>query len=161
VDLSGEFDRQFHGDLLLFAMERLTDLGYPPAALTEAAVGDILDATREDMRRRYADKQRAILERLARLENLLADPERWWNRDAAHAEALARFHAFAESIRRNFGPDSPGQARLDDPGHWADWRRRQVAAILGLPAQRGTWAQALARLAPSPTGGGRGEREQR
>ena len=161
VDLSGEFDRQFHGDVLLFAMERLADLGYPAAPLTEAAVVDVLDATREDMGRRYADKQRAILDRLARLESLLADPERWWNLDAAHAEALARFHAFAENIRRNFGPDSPCQARLEESGHWADWRRRQVAALLGLPAQRGTWTQALARLAPSPTGGGRGERERR
>jgi len=161
VDLSGEFDRQFHGDVLLFAMERLADLGYPAVPLTEAAVGEVLDATREDMGRRYADKQHAILDRLARLENLLADPDHWWNRDTAHAEALARFHAFAENIRRNFGPHSPCQARLDEPGHWADWRRRQVAAILGLPTQRGTWELALARLAPSPTGGGRGERERR
>jgi len=37
-------------------------------------------------------------------------------------------------------------ARLEAPGHWADWRRRQVAAVLGLPAQRRTWAEALARL---------------
>ncbi|HNF89682.1 MAG TPA: hypothetical protein PLL19_10145, partial [Thiobacillaceae bacterium] len=66
-----------------------------------------------------------------------------------------------ENIRRNFGPDSPCQARLEEPGHWADWRRRQVAALLGLPAQRGTWTQALARLAPSPTGGGREEGERR
>jgi hypothetical protein len=161
VDLSGEFDRQFHGDVLLFAMERLADLGYPAVPLTEAAVGEALDATREDMGRRYADKQRAILDRLARLESLLTDPDHWWNQDTAHADALACFHAFAENIRRNFGPHSPCQARLDEPGHWADWRRRQVAAILGLPAQRGTWTQALARLAPSPTGGGREERERR
>lgn len=146
VDLSGEFDRQFHGDVLLFAMERLAALGYPAPAPPEALVCEVLDATREDMRRRYAEKQRVILERLARLEGLLADPEHWWNRDVAHAEALARFHTFAENIRRNFGPGSPGQARLDEPGHWADWRRRQVAAILDLPAQRGTWAEALARL---------------
>ncbi len=146
VDLSDEFDRQFHGDVLLFAMERLTDLGYPAVPLTEAVVGEVLDATREDMGRRYADKQRAILARLADLESLLADPRHWWNRDAVHGEALACFHAFAENIRRNFGPDSPCQVRLEEPGHWADWRRRQVAAVLGLPAQRRTWAEALARL---------------
>ena len=161
VDLSDEFERQFHGDVLLFAMERLATQGYPAATPAEAAVAEALDATREDMGRRYADKQHAILERLARLESLLADPDHWWNRDAAHGEALARFHAFAANIRRNFGPDSPCQARLEDPGRWADWRRRQVAAIRGLPQHRQAWTQALARLAPSPAEGGRGERERR
>ncbi|KAF0101957.1 MAG: hypothetical protein FD187_108 [bacterium] len=146
VDLSDEFERQFHGDVLLFAMEHLTALGYPAATLTAAVAGEALDVSREDLRRRYADKQGAILERLARLESLLAEPEHWWNRDAADAAALACFHTFAANIRRNFGPDSPCQARLDDPGHRADWRRRQVAAILGLLAQRGTWLEALSRL---------------
>ncbi len=154
VDLSDEFARQFHGDVLLFAMERLTALGYPAATLTAAVVGEALDASREDLRRRYADKQAAILERLARLQSLLAEPRHWWNLDAADAGALACFHTFAANIRRNFAPDSPCQARLDDPGQRADWRRRQVAAILGLPVQRGTWTQALALLAPSPPGEG-------
>ena len=62
------------------------------------------------------------------------------------AAALACFPTFAANIRRNFGPDSPCQARLDDPGHRADWHRRQMAAILGLLAQRGTWLEALSRL---------------
>ncbi len=146
VDLSDEFERQFHGDVLLFAMERLTALGYPAAALTAAVVGEALDASREDLRRRYADQQAAILERLARLQSLLADPRHWWNRDADAAAALACFHSFAANIRRNFAPDSPCQARLDAPGQRADWRRRQVAAILGLPVQRGTWLETLSRL---------------
>lgn len=147
VDLSDEFDRQFHGDVLLFAMERLTALGYPDEPLTESTVTAVLDEVRADLGRRYGDRQAAILERLARLEALLGAPAHWWNQKEEHAASVAHFRAFAENIRRNFGPDAPAQRRLDAPEHWAAWRGRQVAAILGLPAQRDTWSQALARLA--------------
>lgn len=146
VDLSDEFERQFHGDVLLFAMERLTALGYPQAPLAEAAVVAVLDEVRADMRRRYRDKQALILDRLARLETLLEAPAHWWNQGTEHAGAVAHFRAFAANIRRNFGPDAPAQIGLDAPGRWASWRGRQVAAILGLPAHRATWRQALARL---------------
>jgi hypothetical protein len=161
VDLSGEFDRQFHGDVLLFAMERLTALGYPGRPLMEEVAADTLDAMRDEMRQRYRDKQSAILARLAHLQALLDDPAHWWNQAGIQSESLAHFRAFAANIRRNFGPESPCYARLDAPSHWEDWRGRQVAAIRGLHGHRKTWAQALAALAPSPTGGGLGEREPR
>jgi hypothetical protein len=157
VDLSGEFERQFHGDVMLFAMERLTAQGYPaqPLSAHEVAheVAQTLDATRQEMRQRYLDKQGTILARLADLEALLDAPHRWWNRSEAHAGALAHFRAFAANIRRNFGPESPCYARIDAPGKWESWRERQVAAITGLPSQRRTWARALAVLSPSPSRG--------
>lgn len=146
VDLSDEFERQFHGDVLLFAMERLTALGYPGAPITEATVTAVLDQVRADMRRRYRDKQAAMLERLARLEALLDDPDHWWNLGPEHVEAVAHFHAFAANIRRNFGTHAPAQAGLDTPAAWQAWRTRQVAAILGLPEHRRTWVAALKRL---------------
>ncbi len=161
VDLSDEFERQFHGDVLLFAMERLTAQGYPDELPSEAAVVAVLDEVRADMRRRYRDKQAAILDRLVRLEALLDDPARWWNQAQEHAGAVAHFRAFAANIRRNFGTDAPAQVGLYAPGRWEAWRGRQVAALLGLPEHRKAWRCALAVLAPSPTGGGRREREQR
>lgn len=146
VDLSGEFDRQFHGDVMLFAMERLTALGYPGKTLPEDVVTDTLEAMRGELRARYHEKQETILLRLAHLETLLNDPVHWWNRAVEHAEARSRFQAFAANIRHNFGPDSPCYARLDAPGKGADWRDRQAAAITGLHAHRRVWRRALERL---------------
>jgi len=153
VDLSDEFERQFHGDVLLFAMERLTALGYPGETLSETAVTAALNEVRADLRRHYRDKQAAILERLARLEALLDGPGYWWNQGTEHAEAVAHFRAFAANIRRNFGADAPAQLGLDAPGRWEAWRGRQAAAILGLPEHRRTWVRALAILSPSPSTG--------
>ncbi len=148
VDLSDEFERQFHGDVLLFAVERLTARGYPGEALSEAAVTAALDEVGADMRRRYRDERAAILDRLGRLEALLDDPGRWWHASPAHAESVARFRAFAANVRHHFGQDAPAQAGLDAPARRAAWRARQVAAILGLPEHRRAWAAALERLAP-------------
>lgn len=146
VDLCGEFERQFHGDVMLFAMERLTALGYPGKVLPQDVVTATLEAMRGEMRARYREKQETILSRLAHLEVLLNDPVHWWNRAGAHAGTLAQFRAFAANIRRNFGPDSPCYACLDAVGNWENWRARQVAAIIGFHDHRHTWEQALDRL---------------
>ena len=146
VDLCGEFERQFHGDVMLFAMERLSAMGYPAQALAVEVVVDSLNAMHGEMRQRYQAKQAAILARLADLETLLNDPAHWWNEPGSHAEGRAHFHAFAANIRHNFGPDSPCYARIDAPGNWARWRERQAAAIIGFHAHRHTWDQALDRL---------------
>lgn len=146
VDLCGEFERQFHGDVMLFAMEQLTALGYPGQSLSGQAVADTLEAMGKEMRQRYQEKQAAILARLEDLESLLNDPAHWWNQPGGDAEGLAHFHAFAANIRHNFGSDSPCYARIDAPGNWARWRDRQVAAIIGLHDHRRTWGRALDRL---------------
>ncbi|MEW5786610.1 MAG: hypothetical protein AB1899_02025 [Pseudomonadota bacterium] len=152
VDLSDEFERQFHGDVLLFAMERLTARGYPASPLEEATVRTVLADTRADMARRYRDKQAAMLARLARLDSVLDDPGHWWNQNGQHREAVARFRTFADNLARNFGPRALAQALLDDPQRLATWQARQMDAILNLPRHRQTWRQALARLTPPPGG---------
>ncbi|MCP5278980.1 MAG: hypothetical protein H6935_11545 [Thiobacillus sp.] len=146
VDLCGEFERQFHGDVMLFAMERLTALGYPKKPLPGREVADILEAMGKEMRQRYLAKQETILARLEDLESLLSDPSHWWNQATGLEESVAHFRAFAANLRHNFGPDSPCYARIDAPGNRESWRVRQVAAITGLHDHRRTWDQALDRL---------------
>lgn len=146
VDLADEFERQFHGDVMLFTLQRLTDLGYPGVELPPSRVESVLDAVHADMVGRYHAKRQGILAGLDRLETLLQDPAHWWNQDPRHAGAVARFQAFAANIRRNFGGDATAQGVFDDPERWQAWRTRQIDAILGLPRQRHSWNQALADL---------------
>ena len=145
VDLADEFERQFHGDVMLFSLERLTAMGYPAATLSATAVGTVLDEVRADMDQRYRSKQADVLVRLSFLEDLLDDPAQWWNQDNQHAAAVAHFHSFAANVRRNFGAVNP--AWLDSQERRAAWRERQIEAILGLPGHRSIWMEALARLA--------------
>lgn len=146
IDLCGEFERQFHGDVMLFSMQRLTALGYPGAALAESVIVATLDAVRAEMREKYRVKQHEILHRLERLKTLSRDPANWWNRTPGLAEATANFESFAGNIEHNFGEDSPCYALIDAPGNWSGWRTRQLAAITGFESNRAVWAQALNML---------------
>jgi len=146
VDLCGEFERQFHGDVMLFAMERLTTMGYPAQPLSEDQVMQVLEEVGHEMHERYRHKQAVVMSRLAHLEGLLDDPARWWNGSDRYQPAMACFRDFAANIRHNFGADSPCHQRIDDRNGWARWRSRQVAAITGFHAHRDAWGQALERL---------------
>lgn len=145
IDLCGEFERQFHGDVMLFSMQRLTALGYPGGSLDEAVVNQTLSVMQGEMREKYRAKQHAILERLAQLRSLLDDPAHWWNQTTQLVDARADLGFFVGNIERNFGLESPCYAHIDDAERCNDWRARQLAAIIGLHAERLRWAEALRR----------------
>jgi hypothetical protein len=150
IDLCGEFERQFHGDVMLFSMQRLSALGYPGRQLAADVVDPTLRAMQVEMREKYRGRQQTILHRLAVPKTALHDPANWWRQRAELADAVKRFESFADNIEHNFGATSPCQAPLDNPARRDDWRARQCAAITGLHAGRRQWAKALQTLQASP-----------
>jgi hypothetical protein len=146
VDLCDEFERQFFGDVMLFSIERLVALGFPGEPVADSLVAETLDTLYAEMRERYRVRQRTTLSRLDVLRKLLYADSQWWNRSGDHAGALDSFDAFIRNIERNFGEDSPGNARIDSAAGRAEWRRRQLAAIKGLRADRQAWQRALDTL---------------
>jgi len=125
IDMSGEFERQFYGDVMLFTIERR------PAG----ADFSLLDAVREEMLAKYNARQTAILARLEAVEALLDDPSRWW----CALPATQGFRHFCANVRRNFGADSSGHARINDAARWARWRADLAAALARYPAERAAW----------------------
>jgi len=146
IDLCGEFERQFHGDVMLFSMQRLAALGYPARPLSESVVLETLESVRAEMSETYRVKQQTILERLDLLTSLLEAPANWWNQAEDLSAALADFRTFIGNIAHNFGTTSPCYARLDAPGNWENWRTRQAAAIQGFHRDRQAWSEALNAL---------------
>jgi hypothetical protein len=129
IDMSGEFERQFYGDVMLFATERRPT----------GADFLLLDTVREEMLAKYNARQQAILNRLGLIETLLNDPARWWHT----LPAAQRFRHFCANVRRNFGTDSSGQALINDPARWMRWRGDLAAAVARYPTERTAWEQAL------------------
>jgi len=146
VDLSDEFERQFFGDVMLFAMERLTASGYPAKVLPREEIAATLDAMYGEMRGRYRDRQRQIVDRLGELRALLQDPAPWWHRTPTAAGALQDFARFVANIEQNFGAASTITVRIESADRWRHWRGRQLDAISGLHADRAAWRAALAIL---------------
>ncbi len=145
IDLSGEFERQFYGDVMLFSIERLVAGGAGSAAFARKHVAATMDTVHGEMLERYNLRQGSILDKLAQVEALLTDSARWWQRQAA---ALADFKAFVANVAGNFGPGSAGYLRINSAEGWTDWRSRLIDAVVAYPADRAAWEAALsARMA--------------
>lgn len=56
IDLCGEFERQFHGDVMLFSMQQLTAQGYPGKVLDMAAIAATLRAMQIEMREKAPEQ---------------------------------------------------------------------------------------------------------
>ena len=140
IDMSGEFERQFYGDVMLFSIERLA----ADHRLADGArVAATLETVRADMLEKYNTRQRGILAKLETMEGLLRAPGAWWNRAPTCAPAVADFEAFADNVRHNFGIGSAGHVRINADEHWALWRTNLLEAVTRYPADRQAWEQAL------------------
>lgn len=144
IELCGEAERQFFGDVMLFTIERLTAQGYPQQALPAATLAATLDAVHGEMLGRYEAKRSDVVDKLARLQGVLDDPANWWNRSPEHASAVAGFAAFAANIDHNFGADSPCFDRIESPANWERWRADLLDAIVAYPDDAQAWDRALA-----------------
>lgn len=139
IDMSGEFERQFYGDVMLFSVEQLAaggDLRRPASA----EFSRMLDTQRAEMLERYNARQQAILAKLERLEALLADPVRWWQ---AQPEKVAGFRHFAANVRRNFDAHSSGHARINDDAASMQWRARLLDGLDHYAADREAWTRRI------------------
>ena len=152
IELCDEFERQFHGDVMLFSIERLTALGYPENTHDEEAIATTLATVRAEMRVKYDAMRRDIVAKHHRLQSLLDDPAHWWNQSARHAAAMKQFRFFADNIAHNFGEDSPCHALLDSTANWKRWQAKLLEAILRYPEERRAWAAALQTKAPGAPG---------
>lgn len=143
VDLSGEFERQFFGDLMLFTMETLVERGFPGRALTGDEIGRTLDTVEESLYRKYMTKRSDILARLDRTEEFFREPEHWWKRAPDLVAVRENFERFFANIRRNFGEGAEAY-RLIGAGTHRDARRRAILdAIAGYGADRSAWEAVL------------------
>ena len=136
IDMSGEFERQFYGDVMLFAVERLA----AECRLASADFGATLDTLREEMLNRYNERQQAILHKLDDLDAHLADPAHWWN---LSPEQAAGFRQFGANVRRNFGAASSGHARINDAATWTQWRGWLLDALAHYAEDRAAWSELI------------------
>jgi hypothetical protein len=143
VDLSGEFERQFYGDVMLFTIERLSREGYPFEPVTEDTLAEVLNETEASLRQRYTDKHEQIRARLNELQALFSDPQRWWNQDPTYTPMQQDMLYFIQNMQANFGVDSPAYRMI----HSSDHRRRRLQVLLKairqLPQDRAEWMHTL------------------
>ncbi len=143
IDLSGEFERQYFGDVMLFSMEKLTAMGYPAQAVSAQTVMKVLEATEKDMRQKYTAKQAQIQQQLALLKSLFFDANHWWHKIKGMDTARDNFVTFITNIDQNFSTTSRSYTLVESDENRTRRFREMHEAILAYPTDRKAWASIL------------------
>ena len=144
IDLSGEFERQFYGDVMLFTIEKLTGMGYPSKILSHEAIVEALESTHETLWQQYNQKRLVIREKWDFLKTLLQDQKNGWG-SPAHAEAAHNFQVFMDNIEHNFGDNSACYDLINSCSNQAK-RHAEIVAAIALYTEDGkAWSEMLAR----------------
>ncbi len=144
VDLSGEFERQFFGDVMLFAMAQLTAQGYPAATLSDEKIKGTVQEIEAQMLRNYTLKHQQIGEKITALKALFDDRGQWWQQSDALADARTRFSHFIANMTANFGDDANGYQQIHATEHRAQRQQQIVTAIASYRHDRERWEAVLA-----------------
>jgi hypothetical protein len=146
VDLSGEFERQFFGDVMLFSVVELVQQGYPDLMPVAAAVRKCVGMTESRLRAQYAENRTRMLARLTELEMFLAAPGHWWCSGEQYEQTRTLLDQFATSLRANFSGAARSYQLLDDEAHRSERRQAIVEALLSYNHDRECWERVLHKL---------------
>lgn len=136
IDLSGELERQFYGDVMLFSIGKLTALGYPKENAENYPIAEIIQTTQQEMAGLYAEKRALVMARLKKLAILM--------RDTACSETVhTQLQSFVDNIAKNFGNASPGYAKIEQ--HAAQRQTEMIKAVAHYGKDKKTWEAALQR----------------
>jgi hypothetical protein len=142
VDLSGEFGRQYYGDVMLFSMERLTAAGYPLRDCSSDWVRQILVEVEAELYQRYQQRRLWLGDGLHRLQQWLQEGAPWWEHETNMEAVPATLYRFIANLRHNFLTTQLER----DPARLSPL----LEAILRYPAERQLWESLLARGLSAP-----------
>ncbi|MDH3949244.1 MAG: hypothetical protein OEU74_09830, partial [Gammaproteobacteria bacterium] len=145
IDLSGEFERQFFGDVMLFTMEKLTTMGYPAKPVPKQIIIKTLESTEQEIRQQYAAKQVQIQDKLKLMKSIFFDSNKWWNTTSGMEPARENFTIFINNIEQNFGEDSRCYEIIDSDVNRSMCFKDMLEAIIKYPADRQNWINVLER----------------
>ncbi|MFN3544866.1 MAG: hypothetical protein ACK4UX_08455 [Thiobacillus sp.] len=139
VDLSNEFERQFFGDLMLFATEVLVKKADVNRPFARDVVEAIVNQKEAELLALYQQKHDAIVERSRQLNKLVFGAGHWWLYAPELADALQQVRAFLDNIDRNFGEHALAWQLIQSAEHRAARKAQIVEALLNYRAERDAW----------------------
>ena len=139
IDLSDEFERQFFGDVMLFTIEHLSQLGYPEKSFDKNTIEAALLKTEQSLHQKYEAKHQQIMKKLKILKSVFNDANCWWNNNPDTAQAREQIQRFIKNIDHNFGADSQGHALINSEANKKKRHTEILQAIISYKDDRATW----------------------
>lgn len=141
VDLSGEFQRQILGDLMLFTVEHLVGQGYPDQVPNAKQLDARLESVIEDMQTKYSSQAAANLAQVAALRVAWRGPGVWWQ-TLAGDDIHQRMESFLSNLERTFASHT-GLFQHRDL-----WRAQLRVALLDYPGAQRAWRRLVGQTLP-------------
>ncbi|MBU1193159.1 MAG: hypothetical protein KKE76_15815 [Gammaproteobacteria bacterium] len=141
VNLSDEFERQFFGDLMLFSVAKITGQDDFRGEFHQDVVSKTLDEIEQQLLALYEDNHQSVLQRNARLRQLINDDQHWWHKHPQAAPALHNIQRFMQNIDRNFGKDSAAYQQILNPQHRGNRKQQIIQALQDYRQTRNAWDQ--------------------
>jgi hypothetical protein len=143
IDLSSEYLRQFWGDVMLFSVEALSDKGYPAERLPAEAISGVVIEVQEKLLGLYKEKQAETASRVSRVNDCIADPDRWWNKISDTGESLHNLRSFCSTTDHNLGARSSFLRRVSEQIADGSYLRRITYAINSFYEDERLWDELL------------------
>lgn len=143
VDLSGEFERQYFGDVMLFSMERLTAQGYPNKPLSAQDVRQVVGAVEGELHEKYTLKHQQLIDKVSGLAKCFNDPQQWWHRYHGLDDAREAVRYFIDAMEKNFGEQAVIYQQIGTGEHKARRLDDIVQAICSYVDDRKVWNEVL------------------
>jgi hypothetical protein len=146
IDISGEFERQFFGDIMLFSLQALVDSGYPQQQMSIKQIKQVLLNTESTLLERYQQMQQEIMTKLEKLKQHIENRDCWWWHYPDAGEAIENFQRFIENMAFNFGGASPGYGMIQSTSHRQQRREQILQALYAYSEDRDNWRQVLVSM---------------
>ncbi len=143
IDLSGEFERQFFGDVMLFTIEQLTEHGYPEQLPDPSFIEQTMHLVSDKLQHMYTAKHQHILDKLTLVKNIFNESGNWWQQLAETEQANENFRRFIHNIEHNFGNQSPAYALINSDTQMQQHHAAILHAITAYPSDRTAWQHVL------------------
>lgn len=143
IDLGGEFDRQFFGDVMLFTIQDLVQQGYPDNQLSDRVIENSVAQIAARLREKYSSKQNLIRAKIEKLRSQINHTGNWWQNQVNYTHTLDNLDTFLTNMTNNFiDNDTIHRSINNNPHHQA--KCRQIAqAIIQYPQDRKHWLNIL------------------
>ena len=114
IDLSLEFNRQFWGDVMLFSIEELTEMGYPDKRLGLPLITGVTYDIRNKLWELYKEQQTEITGKAAEIVRHISQNTFWWNRGPKSESSVKNIMLFCSVVENNFGAESSGMRKISE-----------------------------------------------
>ncbi|MEJ2609847.1 MAG: hypothetical protein P8179_07060 [Candidatus Thiodiazotropha sp.] len=143
IDLSGEFERQFFGDIMLFTIQELTKLGYPITPLSHDLIQQTISQVATSMLNTYQSVQKQTILKINTLSKVVNKDGHWWQNNAHSTQALTHLNQFLDNMHNNFGQHAIAYRRINTASYRANRCQEIFNAIISYGEERAYWLEIL------------------